>query len=747
MYRSPFVKHRHHKNGRISSSNSSSMHQIDSVIEGKSLAADFLESLQSQLKRWFIRAIPSDDLKQLPPNYFYPLGSLLIILFISIFLSIFALTFNYQISNRYLTSTSSADPHYCDQVLISNTGQFLATKTGLWEDNQGFSYSAASYALSVNSFSVSSNQYGFFMNNIYNQLVTLDEKAVNNNLAINLLYWMTYVFLDPEYPAQRFYFLGNPLNVFYREDISGGISNLYYDCVNISSSSYDQANGRMLLSYNINQFQIEPQCTNIVSPSLLGYSKYFNPSSLQISIDVRSMIVALAVNIGIISVKILQEVQGSTAYFTYNGQVYNTSNYFDPQFPNMKPITCMTNPTRCIIQINQAIGIPVFNQIGTSLEYPNICNCSQLHNLSSSSDEWEMCNSFTFLTGVLFYNTSSPIPIFQLSMNYSFEEINQLSYEPMFIGSTFGLNSPYYSQMNAPENRSKAYSFCQSNEYGSCSFITFTSYDESFPGWDISSYYYQLKYGACNASFAPTSYSQWENLINSPFTSLTQDYESCRYSPSKVFFTMMGSSFGALQLLIPFCVILLITLLYLYQCCCGVDIPRGYSSTEKSDILDGWAIILLLLKDQKKFDQLRQKYFEQHRESNHKQILEGLAAEGGGEEEMEFIRESRRLKEIMKELAFVGEITEEEYYNLKEHVTPKINWQEIRNRANTRMIGLQSNSFSSNKEKKLITELVGNPHSSTQQEQQLEQDREEGKNGDNDNSTSPSAVALSPLHP
>lgn len=92
-------------------------------------------------------------------------------------------------------------------------------------------------------------------------------------------------------------------------------------------------------------------------------------------------------------------------------------------------------------------------------------------------------------------------------------------------------------------------------------------------------------------------------MITSPFAPLTQEYEKCHYSSSTVFLTQLGVSVGNLSAITPFCVIVFIGLVGLYQYVAGIHIPAiSYSKTEKDDALNAFAVSLLVARD---------KYFRQ----------------------------------------------------------------------------------------------------------------------------------------
>jgi hypothetical protein len=488
----------------------------------KSLYEKWKEFFVEKVNDGFIRFIPSDDIRQMPPEYMYPFGILSVLFLFGIFLAVFLPGYYTQTNTQYLTPSGAGQSSLCESVLISNTGVFLATKDGEWSGAKGFSFSLATYTASVNSYTITQNEYENLMWSVYEGISEVGAHAYNYTLATNLLIWMTHVWVDPEYSAQRFYFVGHATTVFHTEKTSGGLSSVAHDCINNNSvAAYDPANGNLLLNYNYESFISSPDCQDTLTPSYAGYTELANPSVFELTLDVRSLITATSVNIGILDLTDLQKILSSSYTFYHNGSVYNTSDYIDPAEPDMHPVSCIDHAglsgARCVVVLGQIIGLPIFNHAGASMEYPEPCNCSVMHSINmttvnQSSPEaqyYTNCNSFTFLSGLLFYNSRSADMILELAEKLPYSEILENSYYPMFMGSTFGVHSPDYDEYNTGGNREKAYEFCRSETYNmTCSFLTFSSFHVSYPSWSISPYYYQLPDGACKDTFT-TSEENW----------------------------------------------------------------------------------------------------------------------------------------------------------------------------------------------------------------------------------------------
>mmetsp|Transcript_24483 Transcript_24483/g.40805 ORF Transcript_24483/g.40805 Transcript_24483/m.40805 type:complete len:118 (-) Transcript_24483:923-1276(-) len=81
----------------------------------------------------FLKAIPSDDVKQLPPEYVYPIGTGIFLLLLCIFVAVFVPGYYSSLRTRFLSPVGTGSSRLCSDVTISNTGTYLATKYGYWE--------------------------------------------------------------------------------------------------------------------------------------------------------------------------------------------------------------------------------------------------------------------------------------------------------------------------------------------------------------------------------------------------------------------------------------------------------------------------------------------------------------------------------------------------------------------------------------------------------------------------------------
>ena len=404
------------------------------------------ESFQSyvttHLNKMFMDYLPSDDIKAMSPEYMYPLGVLVFISLIGIFLAVFITGFNSSINEEFLSpSDGKTASRNCISIPAINTGTYLATQQGFWQGQVGFEYDEASYQLTVISTAFSSDEYAYLMNSIYDNLQFVKNISVNYDLASNLIYWMSAVFIPyVGNTAQRINFMGTPLVVLDRQKTDGSISSVLGDCNATSTASFNSENGLLTVSYNYEEYLNNPVCNDSISPVYLNYVPETDNGHFSIQLDSRSVVTALAVNTGVISIDSLVSIKSLSSLYEYEGVVYNVSVVYDPKYNGMDPISCINfdvpsasaaDYSFCIMQLSNGMyALPLFNHFGSSADMPIPCNCSEL-DPAELQNSYSNCNLFNFLTGVLFFETGSPDTIMDLWLRAGLTVINQVLTSPI----------------------------------------------------------------------------------------------------------------------------------------------------------------------------------------------------------------------------------------------------------------------------------------------------------------------------
>lgn len=481
--------------------------------------------LQWRLIDMIERNVPFTN--DVPSEYIFLVsGAVLFLLFI-LFLIMFCVGYYDALGTTFLSPydvdnySDSSATQYCDTVSTTNTGVYLATKNGYWENSPHFEYSNASYYISLTSYSTNFEQYTFLMQEVYAYLRNFGNIVAQSSLTYSLVYWTSTMLVVPGYSTQRFYLSGDPVVIFNKQHTGGLLTSIEGPCYeNITySSSYDINSGIMRLNYDYKQFMSNSQCLNVTNPSLLGYVPIVDGSQFTLNFDVQTLMTALAVNLYVIQLSALVELPHFNSDYEYNGIQYYISYYYSPKFPSMIPMICLktvnyqedfpnnaTNAFLCGLNYNGVTAMPIFNQFGSNSTFPMPCDCAN----AASYDldvAFSNCNLFNFLSGFIFWNTESPNPILEMlgKFQFNYKTINNLAFNASFIDSYWGLTSPLYNQLHSKQFRSHAYEYCQTS-YGVCSMVLFSSFDNAQDAtWAISKYYYILQNGACRDSISPSA--------------------------------------------------------------------------------------------------------------------------------------------------------------------------------------------------------------------------------------------------
>jgi hypothetical protein len=473
--------------------------------------------LRRKISEKFLLAIPSNEIRDMPPKYVFYFGFCVFIILAAVFATLFSISYDTSLGTEYLSpldSGSTTASPYCDTIAVSNTGEYRATQSGIWEGSPGFQYSQASYIASVTNWQISSEEYESTLNLLYDYLAEAGNTTKNTDLGNNLIYWFSFTAL-PTYDnnVQRFNLVGDPLIVFNRQYLSGAIGTVTGDCNITSTTGFYAAKGILYTDFPYNSFMGNPVCNQTIKgiSQVLGYKKGINSNLQTIKFDVRSLVTALAINLKISYLTALVEIPAFRTNYTYNHIDYNVSRYYDPHFPGMTPVQCIANPNheQCVLVIGEStFAIPFFHHLGNNTEFPERCNCSYLSE-DDLTNPFANCNMFRFLAGYIFYPTNTPDGIFELmtKYNFSFNEVNNFVYPISYMASYWGQQSSYRD--NYFDNityREELYQFCNIS-IGYCSISTFSLFDGD-PDWSISSYYYQLQTGACQDMLS-TSRTYW----------------------------------------------------------------------------------------------------------------------------------------------------------------------------------------------------------------------------------------------
>jgi hypothetical protein len=480
--------------------------------------------IRTKLDELIFSNVPYDKIKEYPPNFMFYTGSFLLFIIGIFFCANFVYLFTTNIGTVFLSPTNGGDStSNCISIPSSNTGTFFATHNGTWAGDDDFSYSEATYLLTLTSLEVTQNQYDHSMSMIYGSLNGIGTSGEKHDLAYNLMTWFSFTALPNEaIQANRLNLIGDPAYTFNRQNIYGAISSVAGDCnLDGQSASIDVANGDLMLTIPADKYKNDSICSQMGDLSLLGFDSYAKDDEFQLKIDIRSLVTAIAVNYNILQLKHLSEIKlyrEETDDFTF-------SRYYDPIYPGMTPIYCFqtkkgdNSSVICSLNLqNGTVILPFFHHSGHDDNHPLSCDCDTL-TVDELADPNHDCNMFRFMVGFLYFPsvTESLQLAFQLyfQQGESYQNIHSKTFGPAWLGSVFGMSSNEYAGFyNTPAEREKLYSFCSlqplaglTTAPSNCSMVIF-SLSDSTADWTISEYYYQLTNGACRNTIG-TSWNNW----------------------------------------------------------------------------------------------------------------------------------------------------------------------------------------------------------------------------------------------
>ena len=462
------------------------------------------------------KGVDSQVVRDLPNKFFFPLSILLLASMLALFLLIIITGYTAQMKQHYLAPAVDADASLCDDVVISHSGDFLLSSDGYWEGDNSFTYSAATYVLSVKNAQYSTSKFQTYMDYFQSATEYLSTNvAPYFDLSVNLVFWMSYVIKEPDSETNRFYMNAHPSVVFDRDATAGALTNQYYDCKSEGSASYDRANNLLAVSFDIDSYT-NSSCASIIDPTLLGYLSLVSPTSFRLSLDVRSLITAVAVNRQILDVSDLQMIENSQFSTSIDNGTYVFAKFVDPRYSGMRGIYCSTNSSFafCFLTFGYKLAIPFFLHRGSNIYYPEACDCygdaaAQVNDPNSN------CNTFSFISGALFYDTTDVEPIFTLLNRYDMQALHQYAHGPMFAGSANTMYDPSY--FTNQTRRDNWYEFCDVDGYGSCNFVVFSSFDNGIsPNQQVSPSGKEVFNGSCGNSFGITDAAWYVHRLFPP---------------------------------------------------------------------------------------------------------------------------------------------------------------------------------------------------------------------------------------
>ena len=175
------------------------------------------------------------------------------------------------------------------------------------------------------------------------QLATPSE---HRDLSFNLLNWVAWSLFVTEGSVQhRWTMTGDAKVLLARQNYYGSLSKEDRDCRLPGAVTYDRATGTFTMTYSHYEFyegENRDYCKTILKDTDVGYNAIANGDNMVLSWDGVSLLMARAVNKGVISMNDLVTAKSGlpSQQFTVDGVVYTTTNRIDSRYTDMAPIIC-----------------------------------------------------------------------------------------------------------------------------------------------------------------------------------------------------------------------------------------------------------------------------------------------------------------------------------------------------------------------------------------------------------------------
>ena len=171
----------------------------------------------------------------------------------------------------------------------------------------------------------------------------LASPSEHRDLSYNLLNWVAWSLFVTEGAVQhRWTMTGDAKVLLARQNYYGSLSKQSYDCRLPGTVTYDRSTATFTMTYSHTSYQDSDYCKTILKDSDVGYNAIANGDNLMLSWDGVSLLMARAVNKGVISMNDLITAKSGlpSQQFTVDGVVYTTTNRIDSRYTDMAPIIC-----------------------------------------------------------------------------------------------------------------------------------------------------------------------------------------------------------------------------------------------------------------------------------------------------------------------------------------------------------------------------------------------------------------------
>lgn len=257
----------------------------------------------------FVENIPLQSIRDLPTRYMYIFGFLAHAVAITCFIYFTYFGYDELTSSKFLSLDQNSG--ICVKVTKQVSGVFVGDSFGNWEGVSAFRAEYGLYRLELNNYAHTEEEYAVFMVDFGHLLAQIGIAALSRSLEENLVYWMVWQpWAIDGINVHKFGMNSDPIYVFDRSYIGGGLGTSEGNCRVESVTDYDRANGVVSFAYSFFAFSAESSCTNAMNPVAFGYQPEYDGDTFSIKLDVTAFATAVAVNNGVLAFQTLIVIPG-----------------------------------------------------------------------------------------------------------------------------------------------------------------------------------------------------------------------------------------------------------------------------------------------------------------------------------------------------------------------------------------------------------------------------------------------------
>jgi len=560
----------------------------------------FKERVCSTIEDVGVGGVSYNDIEEI--GWGFRIASLYILFYL--FMLIFFITSNTIAlsQNKYLSLSGDDDTQICSEIPQTLTATFEGSYQGYWNTNPNFNINSSLYVLKLSGASLNNEEYYQIMSSFQDNMQAIGTKASNRSALWSLIVWSTFTYTAKD-SSVVFYSNADAGVIFNLKSYAATLSSRDGTCPNkFLSGSFDVASKRLSITFPLNDTALSDFLYDYED----GVLKYLEPCPKQgnfsesgflnlgwmndrsgffdLSFDVRSAVIAVALNLNLLNASTLVKTttQASADFHSYL--------YIDPDYsPPMSPIICLdkvdkywnltqqqiNGPEICFVyqgaDNNLFFAYPIMINLNETLT--GACNCPQ------GAEDYN-CNIADYVIGFIYdlnFNFTTLVETLATKMqdimikdpdNGDVTVMNTLApiltntiYSPGNLNNTYdticsscgtavlelygydGYQSYYYNQLIMAMNQNGVQLSQLSSKivvYTYCEHYNYTDYNCTKTSTTSQPQF------MCTDSFSqPLALS---NLASSPPVPLVQNYFECRLRTTSAFQQAIGIGSGSASL-------------------------------------------------------------------------------------------------------------------------------------------------------------------------------------------------------